>query len=171
MYLDEPSAGLDPLSKMDAWRVIKDAKSHAAILLTSHDMMESDVLCDRVCIMHDGKMRCVGDASNLKRNFGGGYGLEVHLRDSNVLLVKRALEILQTYSPSTVLIESTSSGGIVWFKIPSPGKSLSSLYSFMNDRQAELGIVDWAISEATMEDVFFHVIKQRESDADFESTL
>ena len=52
------------------------------ILLTTHFMDEADILSDRVAIMYDGKMACVGSPLYLKTRFGSGYRLTVVLGDS-----------------------------------------------------------------------------------------
>ena len=106
VLLDEPTAGMDPLSRRDAWRVIKGLtgrsgdethKSHTSttetaetatptpqeskppisVLLTTHFMDEADALSDRVCVVHSGRLACAGSPLFVKSKFGGGYLLRV----------------------------------------------------------------------------------------------
>ncbi|GJM98096.1 hypothetical protein PR202_ga15072 [Eleusine coracana subsp. coracana] len=60
VYMDEPSTGLDPASRKSLWNVVKQAKQDRAIILTTHSMEEAEALCDRLCIMVDGSLQCIG---------------------------------------------------------------------------------------------------------------
>lgn len=68
LLLDEPTTGLDPRSKKDVQRFILDLREHhdATVLLTSHDMEEADGLCDRLAILHKGKIVVEGTPLELK---------------------------------------------------------------------------------------------------------
>jgi ABC-2 type transport system ATP-binding protein len=60
ILLDEPTTGLDPVSKRDVQVFLKEVrKTHnPVIILTTHDMVEADQLCDRIAIIHEGKNSC-----------------------------------------------------------------------------------------------------------------
>lgn len=57
MLLDEPTTGLDPRSKRDVQSFVVEARRHegVAILLTTHDMEEADLLCDRIAFLAGGR--------------------------------------------------------------------------------------------------------------------
>jgi ABC-2 type transport system ATP-binding protein len=57
LFLDEPSIGLDPNARNAIWELVKKLRDEfgATILLTTHDMVEADTLCDRIGIMDRGK--------------------------------------------------------------------------------------------------------------------
>ncbi|CAI5486914.1 unnamed protein product [Closterium sp. Naga37s-1] len=59
------NTGLDPSSRMHLWNVVKRAKKHCAIVLTTHSMEEADALCDRMGIFVRGKFACIGSAQEL----------------------------------------------------------------------------------------------------------
>ena len=67
LYMDEPSTGLDPASKHQLWEVIEAAKGSKSMILTTHPMEEADVLCDRIGIMANGEMQCLGYSHELKQ--------------------------------------------------------------------------------------------------------
>ncbi len=69
LLLDEPTTGLDPRSKREVHAFIEELRdSHdATILITTHDMEEADMLCDRVSVIHNGKMVATDTPDNLKR--------------------------------------------------------------------------------------------------------
>ncbi len=74
MVLDEPSAGLDPAARHDLWNLLRDAhRSGTTILLTTHNMEEAEVLCDRVGIIQDGSLLTLDTVESLKAAYGYQY--------------------------------------------------------------------------------------------------
>jgi ABC-2 type transport system ATP-binding protein len=73
IFLDEPSIGLDPVARRTVWTYIRRLRNEieATILITTHDMNEADELCDRIAIMHGGKIAVVGPPQDLKASLGG----------------------------------------------------------------------------------------------------
>jgi ABC-2 type transport system ATP-binding protein len=78
MFLDEPTTGLDPVSRTHVWEMIRTLrdKSELTILLTTHYMEEADALCSTVAIMHRGHIRALGSPSALKAALGPQATLE-----------------------------------------------------------------------------------------------
>ncbi len=68
LLLDEPTTGLDPVSKREVQAVVRELKEKdgTTILLTTHDMAEADVLCDRIAIIHKGKLIALDTPEALK---------------------------------------------------------------------------------------------------------
>jgi ABC-2 type transport system ATP-binding protein len=73
LFLDEPTIGLDPNARHTVWEHIQELrlKFGITILLTTHLMEEADDLCDRVAIMHLGKVVAIGTPNQLKASIGG----------------------------------------------------------------------------------------------------
>lgn len=78
MLLDEPTTGLDPRSKRDVQRFIREVQSEhdATILLTTHDMEEAELLCDRISFIAGGKIVAEGTATDLKQRVANGHPIE-----------------------------------------------------------------------------------------------
>jgi ABC-2 type transport system ATP-binding protein len=76
LLLDEPTTGLDPRSKKDVQSFILDLRRQhdATVLLTSHDMDEADALCDRLAILHKGRIVLEGTPAELKTDFARRHG-------------------------------------------------------------------------------------------------
>jgi ABC-2 type transport system ATP-binding protein len=71
LFLDEPTAGLDPQSRLALWDLLHELHNDGqTILLTTHYMEEADQLCDRVAIMDHGRVLALGTPANLKRSIG-----------------------------------------------------------------------------------------------------
>ncbi|WIA19835.1 hypothetical protein OEZ85_005742 [Tetradesmus obliquus] len=83
LYLDEPTTGMDPISRRYVWDVIQAAKPGRAIVLTTHSMEEADILGDRIAIMARGRLRAIGSSIRLKQKFGAGYQVSVTLNRSS----------------------------------------------------------------------------------------
>lgn len=66
VFLDEPTSGLDPQSRRAVWELLRSFKTGRAIILTTHYMDEADLLCDRIAIMSEGRLKCSGSSLFLK---------------------------------------------------------------------------------------------------------
>lgn len=82
VYLDEPTTGLDPISRRHLWDLIDRAKRDRAVVLTTHSMEEADILGDRIGIMARGRLRCIGTSLRLKARFGSGYRVSIRVQGS-----------------------------------------------------------------------------------------
>ena len=85
VVLDEPTAGLDPLSRRHVWDALRRtvARDRIALLLTTHSLDEAEALCHRLGIVVDGSLRCIGTPLHLKTKFGRGYELSLRLADDS----------------------------------------------------------------------------------------
>jgi daunorubicin resistance ABC transporter ATP-binding subunit len=71
LFLDEPTAGLDPQTRVNLWDILRVLHDQGqSILLTTHYMEEADTLCDRVAIMDHGQIRALDTPAELKRRVG-----------------------------------------------------------------------------------------------------
>jgi len=78
--LDEPMSGLDPKARALVKRMITDMRSlERTIFLSSHILADMDEICDRVAILHNGKIRYVGTSDELKRRTNKGYLEQAYL--------------------------------------------------------------------------------------------
>ena len=78
LILDEPTIGLDPIARASVWDLIAELREQSGmtVLLTTHYMDEADELCDRVALMHRGKLRAVGSPADLRTEIGPGATLD-----------------------------------------------------------------------------------------------
>ena len=72
LFLDEPTTGLDPRSRMGMWEVIRDlVRTGAMLLLTTQYLEEADALADRIAVVDAGRIIARGNADELKSQVGG----------------------------------------------------------------------------------------------------
>ena len=90
LFLDEPSAGLDPQTRLLLWEIIRDYhRLGKTIVLTTHYMDEADALCERLAIIDHGKIIAQGTPRELKSSIPGGYLLRLRFdRASDELLAQ-----------------------------------------------------------------------------------
>ena len=97
LFLDEPSAGLDPQSRIAMWDAVQGLRSEGiTVVLTTHYMEEADELCDRLAIIDHGRILVEDTPAALKASVGGDkiYDLRMHgVRDSGML--ERQLQMIE----------------------------------------------------------------------------
>ena len=81
LFLDEPSAGLDPQTRLLLWEIIREYNHGGkTILLTTHNMEEADALCQRLAIIDHGSIIALGTPRELKASVPGGFSVASPLR-------------------------------------------------------------------------------------------
>jgi len=121
-------------------------------------MEEAEELCDRVGIIVNGKLAAMGSAQYLKSKYGKGYRLSITTspeREQNVRDFVR--EIL----PDAVLLNSLA--GTQNFEIPRNNVRLSELFEIIERESKTLNILDWGISNTTLEEVFLHIVERSDN--------
>src|SRR5579885_264743 len=90
VFLDEPSTGLDPQTRLLLWGIIREYnQSGKAILITTHNMDEADSMCHRVAIVDHGKVIALGTPAELKASIPGGYLVQLKFSAVPESLVER----------------------------------------------------------------------------------
>jgi ABC-2 type transport system ATP-binding protein len=90
LFLDEPSAGLDPQTRLLLWEIIREYNhSGKTILITTHNMEEADALCRRIAIIDHGRIIALGTPAELKSSIPGGYVLRLRFDHASEDLLER----------------------------------------------------------------------------------
>jgi ABC-2 type transport system ATP-binding protein len=78
MLLDEPTTGLDPRSKREVQAFVREVRQEqdATVLLTTHDMEEAEILCDRIAFIAEGRVVAEGTPAALRQTVAAGRPLE-----------------------------------------------------------------------------------------------
>jgi ABC-2 type transport system ATP-binding protein len=86
LFLDEPTLGLDPQSSVEIREFIKklNTEDGATIIVTTHTMLDADMLCDRIGIIDHGKVAALDTSANLKKVISGGNGTILNLEIANL---------------------------------------------------------------------------------------
>jgi len=165
VLLDEPSAGLDPVSRRNLWDTLIKTMASRAVVLTTHSMEEAEALCTRIGIMVKGKLRALGSPQQLKIQLGVGYEIALKMHSSiqkdatsstSELSILRALK---TRFPSISMI--SNNGGLSTYSITANEMNVGIAFSLLeNIRKEEQGRFDYAISQPTLEQVFVSTVME-----------
>ncbi len=159
VLLDEPSAGLDPVSRHNLWSVILRTMSHRAVILTTHSMDEAEFLCKRIGIMTQGQLRALGTKQHLKTKFGSGFELviKLHVTDFDAQLAE-ITAFVQSLAPSSTLI--SENGGLLTFEVPRAEMRMGHAFGQLASNKERLRIEDYSIAQPTLEQVFIRTVKR-----------
>uniref|UniRef100_A0A2N9H3Q6 ABC transporter domain-containing protein n=1 Tax=Fagus sylvatica TaxID=28930 RepID=A0A2N9H3Q6_FAGSY len=172
VILDEPTTGMDPITRRHVWDIIEDAKKGRAIVLTTHSMEEADILSDRIGIMAKGRLRCIGTSIRLKSRFGTGFIANVSFSRSNAgqapptedTVTKTHHEAVKPFFKHHLNIEpKVENEAFLTFVIPHDRESLlRKFFKELEERKKEFGISDIQIGLTTLDDVFLNIAKRAE---------
>ncbi|KPI84759.1 ATP-binding cassette protein subfamily A member 6 putative (ABCA6) [Leptomonas seymouri] len=157
VFLDEPSAGMDPVARRGLWTAIQRISQNCSVVLTTHHLEEVEALADSVAIMADGALRCVGEKLHLKNKYGSGFELSLRIADTR--MKQRVQDFVQKNFVNAVMNESKGQRFV--FALPQDTK-LSEAFACIQENQAILGITDYSVSQTSIEQVFLRIIEQQE---------
>jgi ABC-2 type transport system ATP-binding protein len=149
LFLDEPSAGLDPQSRMAMWTAVEGLRKEGiTVLLTTHYMEEADQLSDRLAIIDYGRVLALGSPEKLKSTYGAQTIFDLKLKsneglDSVVATLKAR--------PDVTSAEATSAG----LRVMAAGSE--GLLPDLVQMAARFGLRDLGITEPSLETVFIQL--------------
>src|SRR5271163_1922104 len=149
LFLDEPSAGLDPQTRLLLWEIIREYNhSGKTVLLTTHNMEEADALCQRLAIVDHGRIIALGTPQELKSSVPGGYLVRVRFGQHSPDLLER----LKTLSGVREVRATENNGADLY--ADRGGSLVSDIANLAVAANAEL--CDVHISEPSLENLFLH---------------
>uniref|UniRef100_A0A8C3KFM0 ABC transporter domain-containing protein n=1 Tax=Calidris pygmaea TaxID=425635 RepID=A0A8C3KFM0_9CHAR len=165
LFLDEPTAGLDPLSRHQVWSLLKEHRAGRVILFSTQFMDEADILADRKVFISHGRLKCVGSSLFLKKKWGIGYHLRIHVSESCDL--ENVTSLVKRYIPNVIF--SGHSQYELRYKLPLENvNKFPDLFSGL-DSCSDQGIINYGVSMTTLEDVFLRL--EEEATVDQEGTI
>ncbi|KAK6920841.1 hypothetical protein RJ641_014519 [Dillenia turbinata] len=166
VILDEPTTGMDPISRRHVWDIIQNAKRGRCIILTTHSMEEADILSDRIGIMAKGRLRCIGTSTRLKSRFGSGFIVNVSFTGSNIANVVTTASheaVKQFFKYHLNVKPKEEHKAFLTFIVPNRGGGhLTAFFEELENRQRDLEIADIQISLTTLEEVFLNISRKAE---------
>lgn len=148
LFLDEPTAGLDPQSRLALWDLVHELHGGGqTVLLTTHYMEEADQLCERLAIMDHGRVLAMGTPAELKRTLGSSSEINIETTGNVEALAKVLAATLGDSSTGVKVI-----GGTVRCFVREASGVLASVVSAAE--HAGISITNLSITEPTLESVF-----------------
>ncbi|XP_055908142.1 ATP-binding cassette sub-family A member 17 [Eupeodes corollae] len=161
VLLDEPTTGVDPISRRFLWKCIKDFQNRdKTVVLTSHSMDECEHLCNRLAIMANGKLQCIGFIPDLKSKYGSGFTINIKLlsnwSDNKINIITSSLQ-----EEFTCELREQHAGMLTYF-IKEKSMEWSEIFRrterFMSCNKSL--VEDYSVNETTLEDIFLKFDKK-----------
>ncbi len=170
LFLDEPTNNLDPQSRLFLWERIQALNTRGlTILLTTHDMIEADQLCQRIAIMDHGKILALDTPSGLKKLIPGATALELRISQpvavgandagaaTPIIETLRALPGVAKVETVAGADESSASDGVATYRLyaDEAGALIAPATQAIAQQGAELR--DLHLARPSLEDVFIYL--------------
>jgi ABC-2 type transport system ATP-binding protein len=148
-FLDEPTTGLDPVSRVAVWEMLSRLKRERdlTILVTTHYMDEADKLCDRIAIVDHGKLVALDSPLKLKASIPGKNILEV----SFSAVPPQWMETVKTL-PDVAEVKADAN----IFRISSNNGPRTTVELLEAARNANVTVTSLSVQSTTLDDVFVH---------------
>jgi len=157
ILLDEPTAGMDPSTRRYVWNIIKETKkkNNSAFIMTTHSMEEAEILCDRIGILINGRLHCIGSPEHIKMKYGNSYNLEVQSKDIKLFhqkIIEEDKLLGDDYK------KEDKSYDRINYEI-SIQNGVGKIFKIMEKCKAEGLISDYSFSQTTLEQIFINFAK------------
>ena len=149
-FLDEPTTGLDPVSRVAVWEMLHKLKAQRelTVLITTHYMDEADKLCDRIAIVDHGELKALDSPMKLKMSIPGKNALEVAF---GVNMPPDWLEVLKRLPGVENVV-----GDDHIFRISTTNGPATTLALMDTASQRGVSVQSLSVTSTTLDDVFVH---------------
>ncbi len=164
LFLDEPTTGLDPRSRLEMWSLIKElVAGGTTLLLTTQYLEEADELAERIAVIDDGRVIAEGTADELKAELASDV-LELRLEQTSQ--INRAAEVLRSIGGDTPQVDEDA--GRLTLSVSDGAQSLIRAVRKLDE--AEIKLADLSLRRPSLDDVFLsltdkHTEKSKRSNA------
>ncbi|VDD78486.1 unnamed protein product [Mesocestoides corti] len=163
VFLDEPTAGVDPASRRSIWNFIFRFKHSRTIILTTHHMDEADILGDRIAIVSQGHLKASGSSLFLKSKFAKNYYLNVEKAGNggvDYTADAKLTERVAAHLPGSELAVSTPTEWI--FTLPATraydADGFVKLFTYLEANKStlseEFGVNQIGLTDTSLEEIF-----------------
>jgi ABC-type multidrug transport system ATPase subunit len=158
VILDEPTTGLDPMSRRGIWGAIGDMKAAGSCcLLTTHMMEEAEALCTSLVVLKKGCVAAEGSVQQLKEAWSTGYVLSVDCSAGEDDVAK---DYLASILPNGKLeLAKLPQQGQMTIKVANDPTAVGHLFLALAREGAANGIRHWGISQASLEDTYLMIVQ------------
>lgn len=155
--IDEPSVGLDPYSRKMIWETLRESKKSKTVVISTSDVLEAESLCDRIAILKEGKLKCLGSPKDLISLYGGYLWLTLVNRSSSREHSDKTIQVIQQNFPESILLHVL--GSRLQFGLPTNRNEIESVFRKIEKAKLDkvIDIIDWSICSPSLEDVFLNI--------------
>ncbi|HEY3762409.1 MAG TPA: ATP-binding cassette domain-containing protein [Verrucomicrobiae bacterium] len=151
-FLDEPTTGLDPVSRVAVWEMLARLKRERdlTILVTTHYMDEADKLCDRIAIVDQGKLAALDSPPKLKASIPGKNILEVSFSGAPANWTEKLRTLPEVADVADVKSDKNT------FRISTNNGPSTTVELLEAARTAKVTVTSLSVQSTTLDDVFVH---------------
>ncbi|PAA80697.1 hypothetical protein BOX15_Mlig019968g3 [Macrostomum lignano] len=177
VFLDEPTAGMDPGARRFLWRCIQRmVTAGSCVILTTHSMEDCQALCHRLTIMVNGRLQCIGSPQHLKNKFGQGFTIFLRVRqpqsqeatsasasasasvDNTEGQLERAHEAFMSAFPDAVLCENHAA--VLQYQLKQTVR-LRTIFESVQRLKDNGLVLDYSVNQTTLDQVFINFAKNQ----------
>ena len=139
IFLDEPTTGLDPISRDELWRTLVKLKKDHFIFLTTHYLEEAEKLADKIGVVEDGKLMALGTMAELRRKVKYPYSVKI-LSDHTVIKPRRG-ELIKGVDGHYQIVTTEKEAGRISKQLINRG-------------------VKFSMNPLTLDDIFYYIVRK-----------
>jgi len=166
VFLDEASAGVDPVARRALWKVVWEGRSGRATVVTTHLLEEAAQLCSRIGIIVSGRMACLGSTQHLKAVYGQGLQVDAECSDVDGLVEALGARLHVGAAGAAAsdaahirVVERHGHHARLEIKTGDSRPPLAAIFRVLLERP---GVTDFIVSQPTLESIFLKFARVQE---------
>lgn len=174
LLLDEPTAGIDPVARHGIWTLLRSVRQqNNSIVISSHAMEECEAICNRISIMAQGRLRCIGSFLHLRQKFAQGYTIRVQFKENvensqssrgtgslSTVLTNLKQQLEQRIGQSAKMVDSSINSAT--FNIIDKHVKRSKLFEEMRTIRQKYPDLSYIINDSSLEDIFIKLAREQQ---------
>lgn len=152
VFLDEPTSGVDPISRRSFWDLINDLSSDGTTVFVTTHYLEEAEFCNNIILINAGKLIAEGSSKELKNNFLQNKIFEIECSNP--------IETMEHLEKSDFVEETSIFGNNIHISVAKDFEDINKIYNYL---ESQRGIIIKRIDEIvpTLEDVFIHLLEEK----------
>lgn len=171
LALDEPTAGVDPVARRGIWLLLRALRmqSGCSIIISSHAMEECEAICDRISIMAQGNLRCIGSFLHLRSRFSQGCSVRLQFSsiggitdsESHHKIVQEVLRSLTLSLGTSVKLSDTNVNSAT-FNITDKTMKHSTIFKVLREFKRKYPNMNYMVNDSSLEDIFIALAREQQ---------
>ncbi|KAI8113180.1 hypothetical protein M9435_003184 [Picochlorum sp. BPE23] len=160
VFIDEPSAGMDPYSRKVLWRVLKEATKSVSVVISTNNILEAES-CDRIAVLRKGEVAFLGSPQKMISRYGRFMWLTITVNTTGGR--KQIIKCVRSTFEDAELVSEF--GKTLKFALPlTANQTIDAVFRRMEKMKLgpKVDIADWSVSNLSLEDVYLNLLEDIE---------
>lgn len=149
LFLDEPTTGVDPVSRRDFWKIISSLSAEGITILLTTPYLDEAERCHRIGLMHEGEIIALGTASEVMNSIGMSV-LEIFTP-----AIRESVKAIKAGLP----LDPQAFGDRLNILTPDPAKTLGEVTALLSRKG--IGVTEHRVKTPSLENIFIHLVKNK----------